>query len=40
MSTMSISCPPKAALRTALWLLWTVIRHPRSSVTFYVGDDS
>jgi hypothetical protein len=37
--TASISIPPRAALRAALSMLWQVIRHPRSWVTFDMSED-
>ena len=37
--TASISVGPKIALRTGLYLIWHVVRHPRTSVTFFMGEE-
>ena len=33
-STTTVSLARMSALRTALFLVWSLVRHPRSSVTF------
>lgn len=39
MKTMSISIPPRAALRAVAVILWQVIRHPRTWVTFDLSEN-
>ncbi len=39
-TTLTVHTTRRAAFRTAVYILWMLVRHPRSTVEFVTGSDA